>query len=202
MAIPESASGDQSWYDDWLALVRATNTVIPAYISGRYYIEPGPASTALALTQSRLRVSPRHIPESATWDRIGSHVTVGAASSVLRWGIYADSNGYPGALLLDTGAAPGTVDSSVTGLREATISHTLAAGRYWIGAVAQGGAPTVHSIPAQMARGAGLSSSEIVNNGGSAVGYFLDAITGALPNPFTAAAGVGGNAPACWMRKT
>jgi hypothetical protein len=200
MAIPEAALGDQSWYDDWLALVRAANTVIPAYISGRYYLEPGLTTTAIALVQSRLRVSPFHIPESSTWDRIGSHCTVAAASSTLRWVVYADSSGYPGSLLLDTGAVGDT--STTAGFKEATISLTLPAGRYWRGAVAQGGTPTVHSQPAQVMRGVGLSQSEIVNNGGSAVGYFLDAITGAAPTPFTAAAPVGGNAPACWMRKT
>jgi hypothetical protein len=168
------------------------------YITGRYYVEQGSTHAALATTQSRLRVSPRYIDVGGTWDRIGTHCTVAVAATTLRWVVYTDNNGYPGTLLVDTGAVG---DTSTTGFKEATISLTLDRGRYWMGAVAQGGAPTVMSVPASELAGVGLTSTEIVNNSGTAVGYFLDSITGAAPTPFTAAAAVGGNAPACWLRR-
>jgi hypothetical protein len=166
--------------------------------TGRYYCEPGPLHGATAQNQDRLRVSPRHIDGQTSFDRIGSHVTTGAASSTIRWVVYADSNGYPGAVLLDTGAVG---DAATTGFKEATISLTLSTGRYWIGAVCQGGAPTLMAVTGCIMPGVGVTAAEIVTNNSNAVAYLLDGVTGAAPNPFTAAAASGGNAPACWLRK-
>ena len=136
---------------------------------------------------------------SITVDRIGSDVTTAAAASTLRWVIYQDSNGYPGALVLDTGAVG---DSTTTGWKEATITQTLAAGKYWFGCIAQGGNPTLRASSGSIAMpGVGLSSTEIVSLTGAAVGYFIDNITGTPPSTFTAGAGATATSPLVWVRK-
>lgn len=169
--------------------------------SGRYYTTPVTGITGIAPTQSRLRVYPHYIDEvgGETFDRIASNVTAFAASAMLRWVIYADSSGYPGALVLDTGAVG---DATIAnGVKEATISQTLQPGRYWLGCVPQGGNPTLASVANAGIDGVGLTAAEIVSASGAAIGFYLDNITGAAPNPFTAGAGTSPSAPMVWLRK-
>lgn len=180
-------------------------TVLPSVASrnggltaGRYYCEPSGLHGATAQTQDRLRVSPRYIDGTTTFDRVGTHVTVGATSATIRWVLYSDAAGYPGELLLDTGAVG---DATVPGFTEATIDLTLSTGRYWVGAVCQTGAPTVMAVTAAILPGVGITAAEIVGNSSNAVAYILDGVTAAAPDPFTPAAASGGNAPACWLRK-
>ena len=78
--------------------------------------------------------------DAGTCDRIGTEITTGAAGSAVRLGLYTNdtSTGLPSSLLLDAG----TVDGSSTGVKEITISQTIAATDvYWLVAVAQGGTP-------------------------------------------------------------
>jgi hypothetical protein len=167
-------------------------------IQAKYYTATNFVITAAAPTQSRLRVFPFFLDEPATFDRIGTEVTTAAASSALRWVIYADGSGYPAARLLDTGA---TGDSTTTGFKEATISWTAAAGKYWLGCVPQGGNPGLRTHSSVASAGIGLSSAEIVSLGGAAVGLFLDGVTATPPDPFTAAAPAASAAPAVWLRR-
>jgi hypothetical protein len=97
------------------------------------------------------------------------------ASSTIRLGIYGDSNGSPGSLLVEAGA----IDSSTTGFKELTISQTLAPGRYWIAAVAQGGTPTVDIITG-MSPYVGKPSGA----SGHTTAYHITGVSGALPASF------------------
>lgn len=182
-------------------ILQATTTAARSgdLTGGRYYCEPSGLHGATEQAQDRLRVSPRYVDGRTTFDRIGTHVTVGAASATIRWVLYGDDAGYPGALLLDTGAVG---DASIVGFAEATIDLTLATGRYWVGAVCQGGAPTLMAVTGAILPGVGITAAEIVNNSSNAVAYLLDGVTASAPAPFTPGAASGGNAPACWLRKT
>jgi hypothetical protein len=88
---------------------------------------------------------PMMLAVGRTADRIGIEVTsAGTASvSVHRLGIWADSGGAPGTLLVDAG----TVATDSTGLKEVTISQALAANTlYWLGVVQQGAPGTTATI--------------------------------------------------------
>jgi hypothetical protein len=78
---------------------------------------------------------------STAIDRMGCNVgTAGAASSVIRLGIYAiSSTGDPGSLVLDAG----TVTADSTGDKTATVSTTLPAGAYWMVAVSNDASGTL-----------------------------------------------------------
>lgn len=74
--------------------------------------------------------TPVTVPQKRTADGIGVHTTLaGTAGAVTRLGIYSDTGGLPGTLLLDAGELDLT---AVAGLLMKTISISLNAGRYWL----------------------------------------------------------------------
>ena len=90
----------------------------------------GIAAYVLGAT-GRGNISPIWLP-GATYDRIGVYVQSGGTAT-LRLGLYtADATtGLPGTKVFDAG----TISTASTGLIEATISQTLAAGWYWAAVV-------------------------------------------------------------------
>lgn len=96
---------------------------------------------AFAGTLNRLDLVPIWVSTSTPVDQIGVMVaTAGSAGSTARLGIFnAKADGMPGTVRLDAG----TVDTSSTGVKAATISQTLPVGEYFLGAVPQGGTPAV-----------------------------------------------------------
>lgn len=168
--------------------------------TGKYYGAFGVSTVGAAPTADRLRVHEFWVDEDTTFDRIGTEVTTVAASSTLRWVIYRDAGGYPGALVLDTGAVGD--GATATGWQEATISQLLTAGKYWVGCVPQGGNPTLRSASGSIAMpGVGLTSAEVVTFVGAGVGYFINAVSGAAPATYTAGASATAQAPLVWLRK-
>ena len=140
-----------------------------------------------------------YLDEVTTIDRIGSEVTAAVAATTLRWAIYGDSSGFPGALVLDTGAVG---DASTTGFKEATVNQVLQPGRYWLGCIPQGGNPTMRSSSGSIGLpGVGLTSTEIVSLLSAGVGFFVDNITDAAPATFNTAANATAVAPLVWVRK-
>mgnify|MGYP002737179692 CR=1 FL=1 len=148
------------------------------------FIYAGAATTTLVMTESRMVALPFFVPNGRSIDRIAVNVsTAGGTGSVIRLGIYADSNGVPGSLILDAG----TIDSSSTGTKEITISATkLTGGRVWLAACQQGAAATSATLRAVNqisfpytgpSSGGGLDSANYF-------GYLRSSVTGALPNPF------------------
>lgn len=109
----------------------------------------------------------------------------GAAGSVIRLGVYGDSNGYPGALLLDAGTVGATTGAN--GLITTTLGTPLAlsAGTYWAAVVGQGAPATQPSlIHAGSITGVFLTST-MPNAFGA---YNTGGVSGALPTPFPAGA--------------
>lgn len=107
----------------------------PTFLSGRYAGWSGSIDTRTT-NEDRGFYVPMPIPRSLTIDRIGVEVTASATGSpLIRLGIYEDSSGAPGTLILDAG----TVDASTTGFKEITISQALTAGMVWLVLAQQGG---------------------------------------------------------------
>lgn len=86
--------------------------------------------TSSALSTSALATFlPFLIPTPITLARIGFYLVTAQAGAECRLGLYADSDGTPGALILDAG----TLDLSSGGgaLKEITISQELSPGLIW-----------------------------------------------------------------------
>ena len=104
--------------------------------TSRYYVAGVVVCTALSntvMTADVLYAVPLMVPRAVTIDRIGVNVTgAGTAAARVRVGIYTAtsvSNLYPDALV--SGSDGGELNASSTGMKENTVSVSLAAGLYF-----------------------------------------------------------------------
>ena len=144
-------------------------------VTGFWYGGSG-ANTSVAPGNGIARYSPLFVPVTTTVDRIGIEVVTAGTTgtSKVRLGIYSDSNGLPGALVLDAGQA----NADVTGSREITINQSLARGIYWLVAVPQGSPATEPVLRAMSGWSPFIGTS---SGSGAATGYTQSGVTGALP---------------------
>lgn len=137
------------------------------------------AFSAQALVANRMYAMPFVAPgrTGCTLDRLGINVTTGSAGNA-RLGIYNDSSGYPGTLLLDAGTVVTTNIAVVT----VTISQALVPGnRYWLVYVSNA-TPTVRSIPVNCCSHA-LGFARTLGTAGNC-GLYVAFTYGTLPTPF------------------
>ena len=113
--------------------------LIIEHAGGRFYgsqLGVGGLATVVH-TLNTLFATPFHVPQTQTYTVIGIEVTTLTAGN-LRLGIYRDSSGAPGALVLDAGV----VTTGTTGAKTIVISQQLTAGHYWLASVSDAG-PTL-----------------------------------------------------------
>ena len=147
------------------------------YLNTSYYTPRG-ARSAFATVLNRLTFVPFELTADKTVTSIGCEVTVAAAISTVRLGIYKiGPTGIPTDLVIDAG----TVDSSTTGGKEVAISQALVAGMYALAAVAQGGTPTVRTITGGGALDVGAGSLASSTQSNPQTGFYASSIAGALP---------------------
>lgn len=107
---------------------------------------------------------PFMVPRDLKIDQLGVTVTTAQANSKVRLAIYAaGTDGWPGALLLDTGV----IATTATGYAFATVNFTFTAGKeYWLSikATTPGTMPTIRGIAAAATRSMGIT-------GATSVGY-------------------------------
>jgi hypothetical protein len=163
--------------------------------SGEFTMTVGNGSATASPTLNQLHVSPVTIYR--TCDQIAFECT-GVASSFARWGIWSDVNGRPGTLLFDSGQVATTVTGMVTIAVGSTALNGRAwwAGRYWIGVVGQGVAPTlrwkngyINNIPV-LAAGTGTTAP---------CSMYQGSVSGALPTTLTPTAN-SSNGPYAFLR--
>jgi hypothetical protein len=155
-----------------------------AYFSGGW-IAPALAPAPGALGANGLYASSISLPQPVSVTDIACQVTIGAASSFVRMGIYADNgNGYPGALV--AGSDSGQIDASTATVKTFTYPTPLAlsAGRYWLAGVSQGGAPTINCNTGMQPGLIGATAASVLAS--SQTAYFHGGVSGALPSTFTA----------------
>jgi hypothetical protein len=155
----------------------------PFHRSGSYYGPlMGTHNTMTPGSNSSLYCMPLWIGEPITLDRIGIRVnTAGEAGSVIRLGIYADdSDGLPGARLLDAG----TVVSDSVGNKEITISFAVNAGLIWLAAAFQAAPTTRPNVFSGSRTVLPLGHNGAIDPNVGPAGVFQLGVGGALPNPF------------------
>jgi hypothetical protein len=166
--------------------------------SGYYYVgAPMSAGSNGTITTNRLYAIPFFVGSSTSFDRIAI-ISIAVANSSVRLGIYADSNGKPGALILDAG----TVATTSTANATITINQTLS-GLVWLVAVSQGASAT-SCARMNILLNSFVGSTDPLNLF-TGTYYYQDSISGALPDPWgaTATAGITANtAPMIYLRAT
>jgi hypothetical protein len=184
-------SGMEDVSDGWRTTEQIEQGTLlhPPHVSGRYYGSPLAAavyaSRTATIVANYMYASPFLAGAVAgrDYDRISIHVTTAALGKSCQLGIYADSAGVPGALVLDAG----NVSAATTGGKEINIAQTLARGWYWLACLSDG-TPTLRRYYA--AGGAhlpwlGHNSGQDLNH---YAGMYVAQAYGALPDPFTAGA--------------
>lgn len=163
-------------YSSAVAVADKTST----FATGTYY-SPRGSRGAFATVQDRLTIIRFPVPKSQRFVRIGVEVTVAAAGSVIRLGTYQiGSNGVATAITLDAG----TIDSSTAGAKELVIDIVSLGGVIGLGAVAQGGRPTVRTITGGGADDVGSGSLRSATLSNPNTGFYMSGITGSLPEIF------------------
>jgi hypothetical protein len=162
----------------------------PTVATGLWYSPMGALAPTLVMVENKLYAIPIEFPRAVTIAAIGVEITVvGAASSVIRLGIYDDEAGVPTSLLVDAGTINGTVLFSSTPGQVTGLSTVCGPGRVWLAAVSQAQAstqPTVKAIGMGLVLvpksiqpgGAGQTNTGYVANGTTT--------TAALPGTFPA----------------
>lgn len=90
-------------------------------------------TSSAAGTVGQLFLQPLIVAFACTLDRIGLN-TVTTGTGVARLGIYNDSSGFPGALLLDAGTVS---NATTTGEKSITINQALSVGIYWLASLTE-----------------------------------------------------------------
>lgn len=169
------------------ALTDVEAVVSRRYKSGFYYQtnQAAAGDTTMTPTLNLAYFHPFPVGEALSIDRITCGVqTSGAATSVVRLGIYNDTDGIPSTLLLDAGTVDG---AAAAGYREITLSpaQALAQGTlYWICTVWQVATVGVLRSSA-VGAGADWVGSSAASSDPRFCTYTQAGVTGALPSPAT-----------------
>lgn len=104
--------------------------------SGSWFLPTAISAIANNMTANVIYFIPFYVDQQTRFLNMGFNVSVGYASTVIRMGVYsADSSFKPTTLLLDSG----TIDTSTSGAKSASIDLTLTTGLYYAAAVSSGG---------------------------------------------------------------
>jgi hypothetical protein len=164
--------------------------LVPTVGTGLWYSPLGALAPTLVMVENKLYAIPIEFPSAVTITKIGVEITVvGAASSVIRLGIYSDVAGIPTSLLVDAGTINGTVLFSTTPGQVTGLSTVCGPGRVWLAAVSQAQASTQPTVKA-IGMGLVLVAKSIQPGGAGQTntGYVENGTTtsGALPGTFPA----------------
>lgn len=125
---------------DALDALRLAGVNRTTWATGRYYYQSHisilPSATTISLGGSGTIIYyPLYIPDDYTLNALVCECTTASAGKNVRMGLYSDSNGLPGTLLVDGG----NVSTATTGKKTAAISLAVSAGWYWLAVRSSGG---------------------------------------------------------------
>lgn len=160
----------------------------PSMKPGIFYHDNGALGQNTTAILNFMTWTPIVFGRSCTLDTIGIAISTGVASAIARVGLYEDTEGYPGALLL---TVSNNIDCSTSGPKTVTVNQAVLVGiRYWAGVVFQGATPDYQGWTADTSGAASITNST-PNVSVSGVPRRAG-VSGALPNP---ASPDGGNFP-------
>lgn len=169
---------------------------------GRFYVgNPGDTMVAILTITATLYAHPIFIGSPITIATFNVGVTTGQTGGAAHYGIYADNNGYPSALIYDTGAIAGLTSTTVV-TNTPTTPPTLAPGWYWIASIftASSTFPSVTGLSAVYTGslngnlGSDTAAHALTVSALAATGISVAGTYGALPLQFPAGATITENA--------
>lgn len=178
----------------WNSLNSFDPMLLYTFRSGLYYYQPSnPSDQNNAAALNELYAVPFPVSVGTTFDRIGIEITVGAATAVVRLGIYTSENGpRPANLVLDAG----TIDASTTGSKEIVISQTLTPGFYWLVACLQ----TATGVSWRTRNNPYFVPPQSTMGNQNQIGWVNTSVTGAFASTYTWTVTQAGRAPKIYLR--
>lgn len=158
-------------------------TYSPGFQTQKWYHAQGAGAGTGLMVLNQLIYAPLFVGAPRVFDAMSLQITVAASSnSSLRLGVYQDSNGFPGSLVLDAG----TITSSCAGSFNLLLSspQTLQ-GEVWLAAAAQGTAVTQPTVAKLGTDNSLVALSAVASLTGN--GWTESSVTGALPASATPA---------------
>lgn len=163
------------------ARLAASDASVARPVSGQYATPLRGSNGVSAPSQNTLFLTQLPLSRGCVLSSIGVEVTTLAASSSVRLGIYADSGGFPGALILDAG----TVATTATGAAEAAISQVVSAPAVWLAVVRQSATGATLRVATSSALPVFTRSSLTVVTAFNLACFSLSGVTSALPATVT-----------------
>lgn len=149
------------------------------HVSGRFYDSRiSGASSTFTIASGTLYGVPFQVPLTQTYATIGIEVTSLSAGAA-HLGIYKDSGGTPGSLVVDAG----TINTGTTGAKNITINQSLTAAWYWL-ALLGNATPTFRGL----SNGTSCFGWLGYTSGTDTTTHAMISVAqtyGALPDPFT-----------------
>lgn len=146
----------------------------PALKSGNWVRQPG-ALNGMQMDALKCYWTPFVVERAVTFDGVGVYNNVsGGSGTLFRFAIYRDTDGVPGALLLDAG----TTSAHSTGQRSVVIDFDAAPGKLWLAAVSDG-TPQVGAV--QLPGAVGDDFQSVTNSAKSC--YIATLANIAAPSP-------------------
>lgn len=175
---------------------RLMGGALPA-VSGRFYtFVDGQTPVAILTVTATLYAYPINIANTIDVATLNISCTTGQTGGACHIGIYKDNGeGYPGALVYDSGAVSGLTSTTVV-THTPSDTLTLQAGAYWVATIftASGTFPSVAGITANysaatnMLLGSDTAAHALATSGQAATGISVAGTYGDLPSTFTAGA--------------
>jgi len=150
----------------------AASTWVPMRSGSTYKTPELEAIANHSLTLNTVSYTPIIIPNNCTLDRI-SVVASSTGTGTGRLGIYSDTSGAPGTLVLDAG----TVSMPSAAIYSITISQAVTAGVFWLAYVAQGTTRQVNAIDRSPLMSVDPTSTSVRYY----AGFTQTGVSGALP---------------------
>jgi hypothetical protein len=179
------------------------SSVPPAYVpfvSGGFYKSPGANGNGFVANQNSTYFGHFYVGATTSFDRIGCTAGTLTSSGNARLGIYTDSGGKPGTLVLDAG----TVAYSTTNTAYLiTIDQSLTPGWYWLAFNAQSGTSQWFGSGGNQTSIQGVQRMGSTNAFTSMIsGYEQSSVTGAFPASASAAFTTSNGIPSAYLRAT
>lgn len=166
-------------------------------VAGRFYGAPlGTTLEAVLTVTATLYAYPIYIPNATTLKTFNIGVTTGQTGGAAHYGIYADNGaGYPGALVVETGAVAGLTSTTVVTSTLAT-AQALNAGWYWVASIFTAtstfasvtGIKTLYTGVVANQLGSDTAAHYLAVSGQAPSGISVAGTYGALPLTFTTGA--------------
>lgn len=173
--------------------------IVPGWVAGQYYC-PGNASSTFVVTVNRLYYTLIRVPASETITRCGVNITGAVGSSSVTIGVYANSNGVPGAQI----AVLANITTTGTGARVATGLNVPITGPFvWLAAVFSHAVTVGAIVGAAGVQGEFVGYTSPVTTFAGSNGYSETYAfsTSVLPANGSAATLLGATMPCIWIGK-